>query len=142
METMKKYNFVALTCFVVFSVMLLSCNHDILTSQIQKLPEEGWKTENKLKFDVDVKDHAPYYNVFLNVRHADSYPFRNVFVFLTTVYPEGKTTVDTIECILANKNGEWQGDGAGDIWDNKIPLSLNKVCGWIHFHLLWILDLL
>jgi len=122
---MKKYNFVTAISFVVFSVILLSCNNDILTSQIQKLPEEGWKTENKLSYDVEVKDNAPYYNVFLNVRHADSYPFRNVFVFLTTVNPSGKTTIDTLECILANKNGEWQGDGAGDIWDNKIPLKQN-----------------
>ena len=54
-------------------------------------------------------------------------PFSNLFVFLTTTYPNGKISVDTLECILANKKGEWQGDGAGDLWDNKIPLKQNLI---------------
>ena len=32
-----------------------------------------------------------------------------------------------MECILADKKGKWQGDGAGDLWDNKIPLKQNLV---------------
>ena len=120
-----KYKFFILTTAILLSVGFVSCNGDVLTSQITTLPEEGWKTENKLTYTVDVTDNTPYYNVFLNVRHADSYPFSNVFVFLSTTNPSGKTTVDTLECVLANKKGEWQGDGAGDIWDNKIPLKQN-----------------
>lgn len=120
-----KYKFFILTTAILLSVGFVSCNGDVLTSQITTLPEEGWKTENKLTYTVDVTDNTPYYNVFLNVRHADSYPFNNVFVFLSTTNPSGKTTVDTLECVLANKKGEWQGDGAGDIWDNKIPLKQN-----------------
>jgi gliding motility-associated lipoprotein GldH len=120
-----KYNFFILTTAILLSIGFVSCNGDVLTSQITTLPEEGWKTENKLTYTVDVIDNTPYYNVFLNVRHADSYPFSNVFVFLTTTNPSGTITVDTLECVLANKKGEWQGDGAGDIWDNKIPLKQN-----------------
>ena len=120
-----KYKFFILTTAILLSIGFVSCNGDVLTSQITTLPEEGWKTENKLTYTVDVTDNTPYYNVFLNVRHADSYPFSNVFVFLSTTNPSGKTTVDTLECVLANKKGEWQGDGAGDIWDNKIPLKQN-----------------
>ena len=120
-----KYKFFILTTAILLSIGFVSCNGDVLTSQITTLPEEGWKTENKLTYTVDVIDNTPYYNVFLNVRHADSYPFSNVFVFLTTTNPSGTITVDTLECVLANKKGEWQGDGAGDIWDNKIPLKQN-----------------
>ena len=120
-----KHKLTLILCVVVLSIAFVSCNDNILTSQYVTLPEEGWRTENKLKFDVDVKDNSGYHNVFLNVRHADSYPYSNLFVFLTTTYPDGKTSVDTLECILANKKGEWQGDGAGDLWDNKIPLKQN-----------------
>lgn len=120
-----KHNFLAICCFVVLSSLFISCNKNILFSEYTKLPEEGWRTENKLKFEVEIKDNTVLNNVFLNVRHADSYPYSNLFVFLTTTYPNGKTSIDTLECVLANQKGEWQGDGAGDIWDNKILLKKN-----------------
>jgi len=32
---------------------------------------------------------------------------------------------DTMECILADPNGKWLGEGLGDIWDNKILFKQN-----------------
>ncbi len=120
-----KHKLFTLTVFGLLSVFFVSCNGKVVYSKYETLPEEGWKTENKLSYEVDIEDASSFNNVFLTVRHADSYPYSNLFVFLTTTYPNGKITVDTLECILANKKGEWQGDGAGEIWDNKIPLKQN-----------------
>lgn len=120
-----KHKFLAIIGLTMLCSFFISCNKNVVLSEYTKLPEEGWKTESKLTYTVDITDNAPYYNVFLTVRHADSYPYSNLFVFLTTTNPNGKTTVDTLECLLANQKGEWQGDGAGDIWDNKIPLKQN-----------------
>jgi gliding motility-associated lipoprotein GldH len=122
MLAMRKY--ITVSC-VMLCLAFMSCNKNVVFSEYTKIPEEGWKTANKLSYTVDITDNKPYHNVFLTVRHADSYPFSNLFVFLTTTYPDGKKSVDTLECILANKKGEWQGDGAGDLWDNKIPLKQN-----------------
>ncbi len=108
---------------VVLAFLLVSCGKNVLLSKYEKLPEEGWDSKNKLSFNVDITDKSSYHNVFLTVRHADSYPFSNLFVFLTTKYPDGKISVDTLECILADQKGQWKGDGAGDIWDNKIPIK-------------------
>lgn len=36
-----------------------------------------------------------------------------------------KKSIDTLQCILANAKGEWIGDGAGDIFDNKILVTKN-----------------
>lgn len=119
-------NFLLISC-MMFCIAFVSCNKNVVFSEYTKIPEEGWKSENKLTYTVDITDNKPYHNVFLTVRHADSYPFSNLFVFLTTTYPNGKISVDTLECILANKKGEWQGDGAGDLWDNKIPLKQNLI---------------
>lgn len=120
-----KFNFFKLSAIALFLVLVVSCNKNVVFSDYTKLPDEGWKAENKLKFDVNIEDNNALYNVFLNVRHADSYPYANLFVFLTTTYPDGKTSVDTLECIFADNKGKWVGDGAGDLWDNKIPLKKN-----------------
>ncbi len=59
------------------------------------------------------------------VRHADSYPFSNLILFVNTKYPDGKILTDTMEVILATQKGEWQGSGAGDIFDLKVPIKKN-----------------
>lgn len=122
-----KHSFFKLTVCILLSSLFFSCNKNVVFSEYKKIPEEGWRTENKLSYDVTIDNNSAYHNVFLTVRHADAYPYSNLFVFLTTTYPDGKKSVDTLECALANKKGEWQGDGAGDLWDNKIPLKQNVV---------------
>lgn len=124
----RRFRFLKSHCFKFITVLFLtSCGNDTLLSKYEKLPEEGWDSKNKLSFEVDVTDKSAYHNVYLTVRHADSYPFSNLFVFLTTKYPDGKYSVDTLECLLANQKGQWIGDGAGDIWDNKIPIKQNML---------------
>lgn len=118
-------NLLNLVTGIALMLMMFSCNSNVVYSKYETLPESGWDVKNKLSYEVEITDASAYHNVFLTVRHADSYPYSNLFVFLTTTYPDGKTSVDTLECILANQKGEWQGDGAGEIWDNKIPLKQN-----------------
>lgn len=125
MTAVIKRNTFSLVLSIILSILFASCNKNVVFSEYKKLPEEGWSISNKLSYDVNIEDNNKYHNVFLTVRHADSYPYSNLYLFLTTTYPDGKVSKDTLECILANKKGEWQGDGAGDLWDNKIPLKKN-----------------
>jgi len=115
----------ALIALIVIVFIFSACNKNVVYSKYEKLPEEGWKMEQKLSYEVEVDDANCLNDVYITVRHADAYPYSNLFVFLTTTYPNGKISVDTCELILANNKGEWQGNGAGEIWDNKIPLKKN-----------------
>ncbi len=114
-----------ITVAALLLVCLCACNSSVVYSKYETLPEAGWSMQNKLTFEVDVTDNQGLNNVFLTVRHADAYQYSNLFVFLTTEYPDGKKMTDTLECVLANRKGEWKGDGAGDLWDDKIPLKQN-----------------
>ncbi len=110
---------------LLLAVFISACNQNTVFSKYTTLPEDGWNKNNKLSFDIDIKDNNTLNNVYLTVRHADSYPFSNLFLFLNTTYPDGKYSIDTLECILANPKGEWLGHGAGDIFDNKILVKKN-----------------
>ncbi len=48
-----------------------------------------------------------------------------MWVFIKSSAPNGQTSIDTLECILADKTGKWAGDGLGDIWDIQIPWRMN-----------------
>jgi len=80
-----------------------------------------------LVFDVPVNDIDTInkYNIFLTVRNANSYDFSNLYLFIDIKTPMKFTERDTMECILADADGKWLGDGLGDIWDNKILFKKN-----------------
>jgi len=110
---------------IIISVLFTSCNKNVIYTEYRKFNENEWFAKEKAVFEVDVKDNTSLNNISLMVRHADAYPYSNIFLFLETTYPDGKIEKDTLEVILANSKGEWVGSGAGDIFDFKVPIKKN-----------------
>lgn len=114
---------IAASCFVLIA---FACNKNVVYSQYERFDEEkGWAKNFQPAFTFDNKDTSQLYDVYINVRNAESYPFRNLFMFLHTTDPRGVKTTDTIECILADEKGKWLGSGLGDLYDNSIIFKKN-----------------
>lgn len=94
-------------------------------SKYHTFNENEWYVKDKAVFDVDITDTESLNNISLMVRHADSYPLNNLYLFVSTTYPDGKVIDDTMQIILASQKGEWFGSGAGDIFDLKVPIKKN-----------------
>ena len=111
---------------LLFSLLLIcSCNKNVVYTKYKKFEDNEWFVKDKAVFDIDITDINSLNNISLMVRHADGYPYSNVFLFLTSTYPDGKIMKDTMEVVLANGKGEWLGSGAGDIYDFKFPIKQN-----------------
>jgi gliding motility-associated lipoprotein GldH len=108
---------------LIINVFFSSCSNNVVYSKYQSFENNEWYAKNKAVFDVEMTDPNSFHDISVMVRHADAYPYSNLYLFLTTTYPDGKVTLDTLECILANQKGEWMGNGAGDIFDITIPLK-------------------
>lgn len=106
-----------------FMLLLLSCDKNRVLDENAELPDNVWNVNNVLKFELNVTDTLTLHNFYINVRNADGYPYSNLYMTITTGFPDGRTSKDTLECILANDKGEWLGDGLGDIWDSRIPFK-------------------
>lgn len=120
----RKMKFNLLSAFIVFAFLFLtSCSNNVVYSKYENFENNEWFAKNKVSFDVEMTDINSFHDISVLVRHADAYPYSNLYLFLTTTYPDGKITLDTLECILANPKGEWMGKGAGDIFDITIPLK-------------------
>lgn len=105
------------TLICIFFLFLLSCNSARVYEKYIKIPGELWNRYNAVKFSVDINDTIAPHNIYINIRHGSYYPRSNLFLFVTTTAPNGNYVKDTIEIILADKTGRWQGKGLGDIWD-------------------------
>ncbi len=126
------------TLFLLSVLLFASCDSARIFEQNQEIPESGWAQTNVIKFDVDIKDPATAAHFYVNVRNADGYPYGNVFLFIKTVFPNGKFSSDTLECVLADENGKWLGTGVGDLYDNQIPFKRNvrfPQAGTYHFEI-------
>ncbi len=111
--------------FMVSALFFTSCDGKRIFEKNIEIPETGWKTDNILKFDVDIKDPSLPTNFFVNVRNADGYPYQNLYLFIKTKFPNGKMSNDTLDCILSDEKGKWLGSGMGDIYDNQILFKRN-----------------
>jgi gliding motility-associated lipoprotein GldH len=109
----------------ILIILSFSCRKDLVYSKYIKFENDEWKRADTAKFELDIQDTNPLYNLYLNIRHADGYPFNNLYVFVQTRYPDGTLTQDTLEIILADSKGKWQGEGLGDIFDFSAPLKQN-----------------
>lgn len=117
--------------FLIFfaACLFLSCDPSRVYDKYKDIKDASWNKNDHVKFDVQIDDTVSYNNVYINIRNSGDYRFSNLYLFMSTVYPDLKVSVDTIECILANKEGKWLGKGLGDIKDSQMLLKKN-----VRFH--------
>lgn len=115
------YNIIVLSLILFFA----SCDSKRIFEENKTIEETGWNINDIKTFEVEIKDPATATNFYINVRNADGYPYSNLFIFVKTIFPNGKMSNDTLECILADEKGKWLGSGIGDIYDNQIPFKRN-----------------
>jgi gliding motility-associated lipoprotein GldH len=106
-------------------LFLSSCDKSRIFEENKELEKFSWTSNNRLLFEFDVKDQSQTCNMYINIRNNSSYPYSNLFLFLDTRYPDGKVSRDTLECLLADEQGNWLGKGSGDVIDNQIPFKRN-----------------
>jgi gliding motility-associated lipoprotein GldH len=102
-----------------------SCNKNVVYSEYHNFSSLEWKMADKVVFEPEITDNQSLNDVSLMIRHTETYPFRNIILFVTSHYPDGKVITDTMDVMLANSKGEWEGSGAGDIYDLKVPIKKN-----------------
>ena len=117
-----------ITVVIVFIALLFSaCDRDKFFDESLSLPGDTWSKDEALAFTIPVDDTLSAYRFFINVRNSNTYSYNNIYFFLTTEYPGGGFSQDTIECLLAAKDGSWLGKGTGAYRDNQIHIRDNII---------------
>ncbi len=107
------------------SSLLISCDKNRVFEEYRSIPDNQWNAANKVSFRVNIADTVTPQNIYILLRNTGSYPYSNLFLFLTTRLPDGTFSKDTVECTLAKPDGTWLGEGLGDLWDNKFLFKRN-----------------
>ncbi len=123
LSSVKKVNRMYIILFVVF--ILSSCESINTYQKYESIPHYSWQSDYKLNFPVEIKDTAVRYNIYINTRHSDAYPYMNLWLFVSTTLPDGSTLKKRVEIPLANSEGKWFGEGTGDVWDASYLIQQN-----------------
>lgn len=112
---------------LVFTASLFfSCRDEqAVVDTNQEVSGRNWGYADKIKIPVVIKDTQAAYNLFINLRHTANYKYSNIFILVHQTGPDGKRTTEREEFRLAYPDGEWLGDGSGNMYSYQLPYQLN-----------------
>ena len=101
-------------------VMFISCDNNIIFNDYKTFANQTWNSDSIIIWDYSVIDTISKNQLVIKVRHTTDYEFQNLFLFIKA---EKK---DTLELLLANKEGKWLGKGIGDVREVEIVYRKDK----------------
>jgi gliding motility-associated lipoprotein GldH len=108
-----------LLLLLVFMGFIISCDRNRFFEENTIMKDGIWNSRQKVSYSVTIDDLLSRYNIYITLRNAPEYPYSNLFLFLNTTYPDGKTGRDTLELSLADYDGRWLGSGMGSVKYNR-----------------------
>lgn len=114
--------------YTILSLLLLSnlsCSDSRIFDDVQGMESDEWKSFDIIKFNVSVSDTATAYDILVHIRNTNKYEYSNLWMFVETSSPNGAVIRDTVEFFLADKSGEWLGDGISSVNSLLVPYKSN-----------------
>ena len=105
-------------CILSFWI-LQSCDSKRFFEENKSIVKSVWNSKDKAVFNVMIRDTLTRYDFSINMRNSGDYQYSNIYLFLKTVFPDGKFSRDTIECQLADYDGKWLGSGISSVKFNR-----------------------
>lgn len=103
------------------TIALVSCSQGVVFDEYESIAKEGWGKDSLAVFRAEVDDSLGLYDIWVQVRNDNDYAFSNLWLFIDVISPDGVSRRDTLECILARRDGEWLGGGWGSLYSVRCP---------------------
>ena len=108
-----------------FFLVCLSCAKTVFYEKYQTI-DNPWDKNKEYFFTCEIEDNSVSYNISLEIRNNNLYPYQNLWLFCSEVQPAGVILRDTIECMLADDFGKWYGTGIS-IYHLSIPVRTRHI---------------
>lgn len=109
--------------FLIFgfalSLLFMSCDKKRVFDEYKEI-DGSWHKKQKVTFAFEQNDTLQDYNMFVNIRNNNDYPYNNLFLIVSMLQPDGVTKVDTLEYQMANPDGSLMGEGFSDVKESKL----------------------
>lgn len=110
----------------ICSILFFSCDHPAIYNQYQVIEGGTWAKDKVYYFTFDIDNNDIAYNIVLDIRNNNKYPYQNLWLFCNEEPPIGKLKKDTTECILADEFGKWYGHGIS-LYESSFPVRSDYI---------------
>lgn len=110
---------------VMVSVLFTGCDKARVMEKNEDVKNFSWDYADVKTFEAEIADTSLTYNLYVNMRHAFTFEWRNAWVDIETVFPDGKTFHKRVNLPLSQPDGQWYGDCLGDNCDIQVPIQSN-----------------
>ncbi|CAI8380044.1 MAG: Gliding motility lipoprotein GldH [Polaribacter sejongensis] len=124
MRTILKINNFSIVLGALF--LMFSCTDKTGFNTYKSVATEGWKANEKVMFEFDVKDTISPKNLFINIRNNSEYAYSNLYIITELIFPNETTIIDTLQYEMADEMGRFLGNGLTEIKENKLFYKENK----------------
>lgn len=109
------------------ALLLAGCGESPYFYENTVMDPKGWSSSDPVNYTFEIDNTTQPYDFVLSLRHGDDYPYSNLFLFVQLDFPNGKTSVDTLECVLADPRGRWNGKKTGQLVDHRIVMNSRRI---------------
>lgn len=107
------------------AAFLSSCDKTRILEKNEDIKSHSWDYTDLKTFEAEIADTSLTYNIYINMRHAFTFEWRNAWIDIETVFPDGKTFHKRVNLPLSQPDGQWFGDCLGDNCDIQVPIQNN-----------------
>lgn len=105
---------------VIGCLAFASCKNEVYYSQFSSIPSGNWHMNSLAHFDYLIDDTTCAYKMTLYIRHTDSYPYQNIWLFVGD-----SAACDSINIALADDRGVWYGESHNGFMEMPIVFGEN-----------------
>lgn len=109
---------------MAFSLIASSCIGTVgVFEKNVSIPGHEWNSSFKPEIDFEIIDTTSLYNIYVVLRHTDSYRYNNIWMNIYTRIPGDTTHKQRLDLKLATDDKGWLGSGMDDIYEHRILIT-------------------
>jgi gliding motility-associated lipoprotein GldH len=97
--------------FLIALFSFSSCSHKEVFFEYHSMKNADWNREDEAVFKVIIDNQSVSYDISIDIRNDNDYPFSNIWLFVDLKTPGGSIRTDTLSADLADVYGKWYGKG-------------------------------
>ena len=106
--------------FIIILVLFTACNKNNVYKEYKNLSDNvQWNRNLVLEFNPVIEDANAVYDIYFELNHHTSYPYRTSILYASIISPSGKETEKKYVLKVKGEDGRNAGKGAGDYWDYR-----------------------